>query len=272
MGSSPGRAPVAAAVAISLAALGAAGWALREAREARRERSARAPGAEASADAAARLDAIEERLRRIEEPVAATPPAAGGASPAAASGSAADAVSDPAAREPLRALVKDVLREEREEALKNAPAQRPAPSGAERKPPLSQFAAELDLEPAQRESVRRTVHQGQEGMIALLRTPTASGRVPLDELLDTMLGKPEEARAKLVEIYGMLATERVPGSDRTYSERVEALKGEAVESFRREFTPEQFKEFEKTGQDPFEIQIPDSPWGPVLQDALRRRR
>ena len=141
-----------------------------------------------------------------------------------------------------------------------------------RKPPLSQFASELDLQPGQRESVHRAVHQGQEGMIALLRTPTASGRIPLDELLDTMLGKPEEAREKLVEIYGMLATERVPGSDRTYSERVESLKGETVESFRREFTAEQFKAFEKTGQDPLEIQIPDSPWGPVLKEALQRRR
>ncbi|HEU4395258.1 MAG TPA: hypothetical protein VFS92_06805, partial [Planctomycetota bacterium] len=186
----------------------------------------------------------------------------------------ADVVSDPAAREPIRALIKDVIREEEEAraAKEGAKRETARPSGAERKPPLSQFAAELDLEPAQRESVQRTVHQGQEGMIALLRTPTASGRVLVDELLDAMLGKPEEAQAKVLEIYGVLTSERVPGGDGTYAQRAEALKREAVESFRREFTAEQFKAFEKSGQDPLEIQIPDSPWAAVLQDALRRRK
>ena len=268
------RALVAVLVVVSLAALTAAGWALHEASEFRSEIRAREPGGNASSDAASRIDAFEDRIRRLEEAVAAIPPGAAGSSgaSAAAPGSATDAVSDPAAREPIRALIKDVIREEREAARKAAPAQKPAPSGAERKPPLSQFAAELDLEPAQRESVQRTVHQGQEGMIALLRTPTAGGRVLVDELLDAMLGKPEEAQAKVLEIYGVLTTERVPGGDGTYAQRAEALKREAVETFRREFTAEQFKAFEKTGQDPLEIQIPDSPWAAVLQDALRRRK
>jgi hypothetical protein len=272
MEASPSRA-LAAGVALSLASLAVAGWALHRASADRDRAGSPVPaGGESAGAAASRLDRLEERLARLEESAAAHPPGPAGAS-TAAPGSAADPIADPAAREPIRALVKEVLREEQEARAKEGAKDEAAkPAGAERKPPLSQFAAELDLEPAQRELVQRTVHQGQEGMIALLRTPTASGRVLVDELLDAMLGKPEEARAKVLEIYGVLSSEQVPGSDRTYAQRAEALKRDAVESFRREFTADQFKAFEKSGQDPLEIQIPDSPWTAVLQDALRRRK
>jgi hypothetical protein len=229
------------------------------------------------ADAVRRIEELETRLRRLEAIVEERPgggtAAGGGAAASSPVGPDGNPV-DPAHREPLRALVRELVREAREAEVAEAAAagKQPAPPGAERKPPLSQFAAELDLEPGQRESVHRAVLHGQEGMIALLRTPTAGGRVPVDEILDALLGDQEKARPRMIEIFGMLATERVPGGEGTYAERVEALKREAVDSFRREFTPEQFKSFEKSGQDPLEIQVPDSPWIQVFQDAVRRRK
>lgn len=267
-----------ASLALSFASLAVAGWALMENAALREEAAAAKPRADSAAPAdAARIEGIEDRLRRLEAVVIGLPgggPPLPGEAPPAAHAGAADADADPARREPLRALLRDLLREEREAeaAAGKGDGAKPADGGGERKPPLSQFAAELDLEPAQRETVHRAVLQGQEGMIALLRTPTAGGRVPMDDLLSVLLGKPEEAQPRMIELFGMLASEKVPGSEGTYAERAEALKREAVETFRREFTAEQFKAFERTGQDPLEIQVPDSPWIGILQEAWRRTK
>ena len=128
------------------------------------------------------------------------------------------------------------------------------------------------LNESQREAVHRAVIRGQEEVIGILRTATAGGRVPLDDILEAFLEKPESAQARMVEVFGMLATEEVPGTDGTYAERVDLVKKSALESFRRSFTPEQFRAYEKTGQDPLEIQVEDSPWVPVFQEAWKRKR
>ena len=277
------RALLAAGVALSVASLALAGYALQENAALRAEIAAvrrSVPGGAAAgagaADAADAMESVEERVVRLEALLAggtsdgAPPPAArgppGGPGPGALS---------PAAAAPLRALVKDLVREEvaAREAEAVKAGEKASPPG-ERKPPLSQFAAELELEPSQREGVRLAVLKGQEEMIGLLRTPTAGGRVPLDDLLDVLLGKPEEAQPRMIEIFGMLASEPVPGSGsgETYAARIEGVKRDAVEAFRRDFTADQFKAFEKLGQDPLEIQVPDSPWIEILQEAYRRHK
>ena len=277
------RALLAAGVALSVASLALAGYAPQET-AARRAGGAAggppAPGGAAAgagaADAADAMESVEERVVRLEALLAGG--TSDGAAPSAgpgAPGAAGPGALSPAAAAPLRALVKDLVREEvaAREAEAVKAGEKASPPG-ERKPPLSQFAAELELEPSQREGVRLAVLKGQEEMIGLLRTPTAGGRVPLDDLLDVLLGKPEEAQPRMIEIFGMLASEPVPGSGsgETYAARIEGVKRDAVEAFRRDFTADQFKAFEKLGQDPLEIQVPDSPWIEILQEAYRRHK
>jgi len=275
------RTLVAVAAALSVTALGIAAWssmetaALREeVRALRRDREGRAPAAGAAAGGAAAEGPGSEAVAE-----GGLPPGRGGGAPSGEPGpgspgeAAARVAAGTGSRESLRGVVRDLLREEMEaRAAKEAAAGAKPPAAPSGKPPLSQFAAELELTGAQRDEVRQAVIRGQESMIALLRTPTAEGRVPVDELLDAMLGKPEEAQPKVVEIFGLLATETVPGTEETYAKRIEAVKRETVEAFRRGLTAEQFQAYEKTGQDPLEIQVPDSPWVEVLQDAYRRRK
>ena len=301
------RALLAAGVALSVASLALAGYALQENAALRAEIAAvrrSVPGGAAAgagaADAADAMESVEERVVRLEAllaggtsdgaapsagPGAPPPPRPGGGAPPPAPprgppprgprGGPGPGALSPAAAAPLRALVKDLVREEvaAREAEAVKAGEKASPPG-ERKPPLSQFAAELELEPSQREGVRLAVLKGQEEMIGLLRTPTAGGRVPLDDLLDVLLGKPEEAQPRMIEIFGMLASEPVPGSGsgETYAARIEGVKRDAVEAFRRDFTADQFKAFEKLGQDPLEIQVPDSPWIEILQEAYRRHK
>jgi len=269
------KAWVAVSALVSVASLGVAMWALDEARQAHSQ-----AGGGAAPAAAAGSEALEARIAHLEEraaaggTIAAAPP--GGSvdmPPPGAPGAALPPGVPP--EEGLRALVRQTVREEadaREKERAEGKAGKEPPPGEGRKPPLSQIAAELDLDEAQREAVHQAVLRGQEETLALLRTPTPGGRVPLDDLMKALLEKPENARTQMVEVFGMLATEKVPGSSETYAQRLEGVKKATAENFRRTFTPEQFKAYEKTGQDPLEIQVPDSPWIQVLQDAWKAKR
>jgi len=271
------RSLIAACIALSSASLALAGYALHENSSLRTElaatRRAQPPrDGRAAADDEGDGGSVEARVSRLESLLASGSTADGGSAAAGtASGDGTAGALSPAAAAPLRALVKDLVREEVDaRAAAEAKAGKAAAEPGPKKPPLSQFAAELELAPAQKEGVHLAVLKGQEELISILRTPTESGRVPLIDILGALMGKPEETQPRMIEIFGMLATERMPGSGDTYSVRVEALKKETVEAFRRDFTPEQFKAFEKMGQDPLEIQVPDSPWIGILQEAYRR--
>ncbi len=269
------RAWSAVSVLVSVASLGVALWALGEARQAR------------SPSGGAGGDALTSRVERLEARFATartTPPAPLGEAvvgPATASmpgmpGSGADparaALDGPPPEEGLRALVRQTVKEEMDARAGESVEAKAENPGEGRKPPLSQVAAELDLDDSQREAVHQAVLRGQEETIALLRTPTPGGRVPLDDLLKAFLDRPENVKESVVEVFGMLATEKVPGSEETYAQRLEGVKRSTSEAFRRTFTPEQFKAYERTGQDPLEIQVPDSPWIQVLQDAWKKTR
>lgn len=268
------KAWVAVSALVSVASLGVAVWALDEARQARSQ-----TGGGAVPAAAARSGALESRVAKLEERVAASgtiaAPPPGGSFPMPPAGSPGAALPPGAeAEEGLRALVRQTVREEadaREKEKAEGKAGKAQPPAEGRKPPLSQIAAELDLDEAQREAVHQAVLRGQEETLALLRMPTPGGRVPLDDLMKVLMGPAEGQKERVVEVFGMLATEKVPGSSETYAQRLEGVKKATAENFRRTFSPEQFKAYEKTGQDPLEIQVPDSPWIQVLQEAWKRR-
>jgi hypothetical protein len=267
------------ALIVAASALTAAGLAL--------ARKPAPPAAGGAAGAEARIAGLEGRIGELErragggaafvargggaESNALLSGAAGGeATPTSGGGVRPDGA--PPAEDPLRALVRATVAEELEAQKARGEDGAKTPPGGEKKPSLAQFGALLDLDEGQRSAVQAAVVKGQEDLIALLRTPTAGGRVPLDELLDTLLGKPEEMQPRMMEILTMLGTEKVPGGGETYGQRSENLKRSVSESFRRQFRAEQFKEYERMGQDPLEIQVPDSPWIEVLRQAVERRK
>ncbi|MHC4821178.1 MAG: hypothetical protein ACYTDX_05605, partial [Planctomycetota bacterium] len=168
----------------------------------------------------------------------------------------------------VEGLVKEALESSRQE-------NDPFGEQDKKKPPLDQFVALLDLGPVQKDVVQRAVREGQEQTIALLRTPMSDGSVPLERLMNLFIDppeSPEKQRAAMLDLFGTLATENYPGSDETYGTRLEAVKKRTSETFKRHFTAEQSKEYDRMGQDPLEIQIPDSPWGEVFKEAMERRK
>jgi hypothetical protein len=270
-----------AALVLAAVSLALAGAALRDAREAREEaragpRKSGASGERREAPGGSRDGAAGPQEK---EPAFQGWSGAGSAKSAEAARTEAEAAarafpglpagSDPA--EALRPLVRDVVAQE----LKARDAAAEAAGGRkeeEKKPPLSQVAAVLGLTDAQEEAMREEIVRGQSEVIDLLRLPMSDGKVPVDEVFDVLLGEPEKARARMIEVFGRLLSERVPGGTETYAERWEAMKKRTNEGFARALTPEQFREYEKMGQDPLEIQVPDSPWIRVLQEAVERRR
>ena len=66
-------------------------------------------------------------------------------------------------------------------------------------------------------------------------------------------------------------SEKVPGTDQSYAERIEAVKQSMRETFKRDWTRDQYLEFEAWGVDPTEIQdVPGSP-NKELEARIRER-
>jgi len=272
------------ALAAALAAAALAAAAYREARSVRdevREREARGERATSAGRGRGDAGASTRPASRGGETARPVVPPGDGVQPSSPvdAGIVAGRDLESEAQKPLRALVRRIVAEEMEArkaaaaaAGKDGPGNEAAPKGDEKKPPLSQVAAVLGLSEAQRDAVREAVVRGQGEVIEMLRRPMADGKVPLEEIFDVFLDDPEKAKARAPALFGMLLTEKIPGTDETYGLRWDALKRRTAESFARDLTPEQFREYEKMGLDPLEIQVPGSPWLEVLQDAFQRRR
>jgi len=266
-------------LAAAAAAFAAAAW--NEARTVREEVRVREETRAAPAPSAATPGATGDSPTLPPGGGAPTPPIDSG--PPAAAGEGRTAQVAPALEQAVRTLVRQAVAEEFEARRAAAAAAgegtgepaKPAPeakAGEEKKPPLSQVAAVLGLAESQRDGMREAVLAGQREVIDMLRRPMADGKVPLDEIFDVFLDEPEKAKARAPALFGMLLTEKISGTDETYGAHWEGLKKRAVETFARDLTPEQFREYEKMGLDPLEIQVPGSPWVEVLQEAFQRRR
>lgn len=136
----------------------------------------------------------------------------------------------------------------------------------EKKPSLDRVAAHLQLSDVQRESVQREVVRAQREIMDTLKIPTQDGTVFLDELVDVFVigatGDQAAAGGKMIQLFTRLTTEKIPGTDRTYAVHVDGIKVGVKETFRRDFSPEQFAAYEGMGvaEDPTEMQVPGSPW------------
>ena len=80
---------------------------------------------------------------------------------------------------------------------------------------------------------------------------------------------PERGKA----LFTRIVQEKIPGTDETYAQRVELVKGRLRETFKRELTPKQHGVYEAWEMDPTEIKdIPGSPWKELEGRIVERAR
>jgi hypothetical protein len=211
--------------------------------------------------------AVQERqVRQLAATVdvrdARPAPPGDGATVAPASGQP----SPPADPEGQRALIRALVEKE-VEAVKVK---------EEKKPSLDRFAAHLQLSDVQREAVQREVVRAQREIMDTLRQPAQDGTVFLEELVDVFVigasGDQAKAGGKMIQLFARLTTEKIPGTDRTYAAHVDGIKAGVKESFRRDFSTEQYAAYQGMGvaEDPTEMQVPGSPWMELMQKVAEK--
>jgi hypothetical protein len=140
---------------------------------------------------------------------------------------------------------------------------------ADKKPAIDLFSSVLELTTEQREAAERVIVEGQRSVHQILNTPTADGINLMDELVEIFakgIADPGKDHG-FGRWIGRLLSEKIPGTDVTYGKRIEAVKESMRATFKKEWTVEQFKEFQEWGLDPTEIQkVPGSP-----NEALEKR-
>jgi hypothetical protein len=73
--------------------------------------------------------------------------------------------------------------------------------------------------------------------------------------------------------FGRIVNEKIPGTDATYAARIESMKNDMRARFRRDWSKEQYREFEEWKVDPTEIeQVPDSPNIALVERIKERAR
>lgn len=199
----------------------------------------------------ARIEALEQRLAQALSVVPAAPSEPAALAPA-------EDVEDGPVSEKVLAQVDEridaaVARQAAEFELKK-----------NKKPALDTFAEQLELENYQRLAIENEVREGQRQIRQILETPTADGSNLLDEFVVAIAygeAKSPEAPGRFMQWFARVTTEKIPGTDQTYSARVEAVKASVDASFRRELSDDQYSEYKDWAIDPTEIQaIEDSPW------------
>ncbi|MEE8107440.1 MAG: hypothetical protein V3T86_18040 [Planctomycetota bacterium] len=142
-----------------------------------------------------------------------------------------------------------------------------------KKPEMDAFASVLELTDEQREETERVVIEGQREVHAILNRPTTQGNNLMDDLINCIArgfvtpGKDNGWRRWWTQL-----GEKMPGSQETYGASIERVKNGMRESFQREWTPTQYRDYREWGVDPTEIQkIEGSPndglWGRVATRA-----
>jgi len=146
---------------------------------------------------------------------------------------------------------------------------------ADKKPALSVLADVLELDDHQRARVERVVVEGQRQVYGILETPTANGTNLMGELVEIAargIAEPGKDHGWFKWI-ARVASEKIPGTDQTYAARIEAVKQSMRDSFRREWSDAQYKEFVEWGVDPTEIsKIADSPQAALIERIKTRAR
>lgn len=136
------------------------------------------------------------------------------------------------------------------------------------------LAAELGLEGPQAEAVRKELLSGRQASIDLLKTPTASGRVFANELVDAFIdigAKREGAELRLQKLFGELSTEKIPGQDKTYMAASEDLKRSVNDRVTPMLDAEQKKKYMAAwGTDSTSVEFEtDDPWTALYLERVQ---
>jgi hypothetical protein len=205
------------------------------------------------------------RRETPELPSEALPTGSGDSGNARTSALADVAENDPA----LAAIVDDAVDRKTKQVLDELRLK------ANKKPDIGVFASTLELTEEQRASTERVVVEGQREVHAILDTAMADGTNPLDELVEIVArgmarpGTDPGWRQWFVRV----VSEKIPGTNETYGARIEAVKQTMRATFKREWSPEQFREFHEWGVDPTEVQeVPGSPNKQLEQRIVARAR
>lgn len=266
------------ALLISLVALGIAAWA------------ATRPGQEPG-ESAARLDALDARLERVEtalrERDGPDEPTLVGLSAGRGAGVSGTAPAVERSPGPVRSApglggpeteeqgeAQEQIRELVDEAVEKKAAE--LRNMQDKKPTFGAFSETLGLSEAQQEIVSRGVVQAQHEIRAILDTPAADGTNFLDELVEVMaegMARPGEKTGRGMKLFGRLLTEEVPGTSETYAARAEHAKDRLRETLRRELTPQQHALYEAWQMDPSEIrEVENSPWKEIEGRVIERAK
>ena len=140
-----------------------------------------------------------------------------------------------------------------------------------KRPDIDLFASELKLTLEQRNKTEEIVADGQHRIHAVLRVPMADGTVLMDEFVEAFAkGMAQPGRdhgvGKLLQRVG---SEKIPGTEETFAARIESIKGEMREQFRKAWSKKQYRMYEQWQLDPSEIQnVKNTP----NDEAFRRIR
>ena len=146
---------------------------------------------------------------------------------------------------------------------------------ANKKPQFDAFVSVLDLTNEQRASAERVVADGQRQVSEILDTPTANGTNLMDGLVEIVargIAQPGKDQG-WGPWFARVASEKIPGTNQTYSARIEAVRNGINATFKREWSKEQFREFQEWGVNPTEIEnVPGSPYAELGKRIMERAR
>ena len=146
---------------------------------------------------------------------------------------------------------------------------------ANKKPAMNVFAKMLELTDEQRAATERVVLDGQRQVHEILETPTADGTNLMDGLVEVIakgIAQPGKDHG-FGRWFVRIASEKIPGMDVTYGARIESVKAGMRATFKQEWSPAQYREFEEWGVDPTEIdKVPNSPNTALGNRIMERAR
>ena len=144
-----------------------------------------------------------------------------------------------------------------------------------KEPQLSAVAARLDLEEVEQAALEDILRQKKNDMMVLLKTPRTDGTNLLDEFGDQIIevmssGDEQQAKKVFMKFFQRIASDRIPGTDKTYLAEVIRMQEETREAFKSALSEKQFQSFQILGvQNAMDIKIPNEPIEVYLQQRMQ---
>ncbi|MHC4607432.1 MAG: hypothetical protein ACYTAF_10975 [Planctomycetota bacterium] len=166
----------------------------------------------------------------------------------------------PELEETLAALVEETV----EQKLEEKKAEFAQEAEKKKKPPLGELVAELQIDPVIESEMEQIINQGKDEMFDLLTMPREDGGNFVDDFIG-LLGseEPEEAGRKL---WVTLITERIPGTEETYIQRILEVQDRVNMSFESMMSADQWKTYKQKQLDPLEIQTGHDPFAEYVRE------